>query len=160
MNIPLKSGVTDSMYLEVFEDVLAKVTEAFSPDAVVVCCGADCLQGCVFTCLSHPQPLSRLFQWESLVSFQFYIVYYVTRILCTMLSYWNSDAIGDFNLSLEGLGKCVTMVKELKLPTLYLGGGGYNPTLTTRCWVYLTSIVMDVELCNDIPEHEFIERFD
>lgn len=32
--------------------------------------------------------------------------------------------------------------------------GGYNMANTARCWTYLTSVVLDRLLPNDIPEHE------
>ena len=32
--------------------------------------------------------------------------------------------------------------------------GGYNFATTSRLWTYLTSIIANVELNNDIPEHD------
>ena len=32
--------------------------------------------------------------------------------------------------------------------------GGYNFATTSRLWTYLTSIIANVEINNDIPEHD------
>ncbi len=68
-------------------------------------------------------------------------------------------------------------IKELisnfsSLPIIFLGGGkflavwylitnlsyfikgGYNFSTTSRLWTYLTSIIANVEIDNDIPEHD------
>lgn len=36
------------------------------------------------------------------------------------------DRLGCFNLTLKGHGECVKFIKSFGLPTLVLGGGGYN----------------------------------
>ena len=37
-----------------------------------------------------------------------------------------NDRLGTFSLSIKGHGKCVQFVKDLHLPLLVLGGGGYT----------------------------------
>ena len=42
------------------------------------------------------------------------------------------DPLGGFNLTLNGLGQCVSKVLGSDLPTLVLGGGGYNRANAAR----------------------------
>jgi acetoin utilization deacetylase AcuC-like enzyme len=42
------------------------------------------------------------------------------------------DPLGGFNLSLNGLGQCVSKILTSNLPTLFLGGGGYNRANAAR----------------------------
>ncbi|XP_018565278.1 histone deacetylase 8-like [Anoplophora glabripennis] len=64
----------------------------------------------------------------------------------------NGDRIGQCNLTLKTIGECVDKVLKSDLPTLFLGGGGYNFANTARLWTYLTSIIADKELDDDIPD--------
>lgn len=41
----------------------------------------------------------------------------------------SGDKLGGFNLSMKGHAECVRFVKDLGLPLLLLGGGGYTSTL-------------------------------
>jgi histone deacetylase 1/2 len=43
------------------------------------------------------------------------------------------DRLGCFNLTVKGHGECVKFVKSFALPTLVLGGGGYNIRNVARC---------------------------
>lgn len=43
MNVPMKPGMSDQPYYEVFRKVMSRVMETFRPDAVVMQCGADSL---------------------------------------------------------------------------------------------------------------------
>ncbi|PWW80215.1 hypothetical protein C7212DRAFT_159163 [Tuber magnatum] len=45
VNFPLRDGITDATYKEVFEPVIGHVMEFYRPDAVVLQCGADSLSG-------------------------------------------------------------------------------------------------------------------
>ncbi|KAL7076058.1 hypothetical protein ACQ4LE_004561 [Meloidogyne hapla] len=73
-----------------------------------------------------------------------------------------SDRLGCFNLSFDGHGECVRLVKSLNLPTLVLGGGGYTLRNVARCWTYETAILLDrdQEISNEIPDNsEYLEYF-
>ena len=61
------------------------------------------------------------------------------------------DRLGCFNLTVKGHGKCVEFVKNLNVPTLVLGGGGYTLRNVARCWTYETSLLVDEEIPNEIP---------
>ncbi|XP_063237898.1 histone deacetylase 8-like [Bacillus rossius redtenbacheri] len=65
----------------------------------------------------------------------------------------SKDPLGTFNLTPRGLGRCVQRVLSWGLPTLFLGGGGYNFANTARCWTYLTSVIVGWEIPPDIPDH-------
>ncbi|CAD8152549.1 unnamed protein product [Paramecium pentaurelia] len=43
VNVPLKPGISDGPYLDLFKKVTSRVMETFRPDCVVVQCGADSL---------------------------------------------------------------------------------------------------------------------
>lgn len=70
-----------------------------------------------------------------------------------------ADRLGCFNLSFKGHGECVQYVKNLNLPLLVLGGGGYTLRNVARCWTYETSLLVNQEIPNDIPMMEYIEYF-
>ncbi|CAF2751601.1 unnamed protein product [Rotaria sp. Silwood2] len=69
------------------------------------------------------------------------------------------DRLGCFNLSIKGHGKCVSFVMEQNLPVLVVGGGGYTVKNVARCWTYETSLILNEQLSNDIPFHDYIEFF-
>lgn len=58
------------------------------------------------------------------------------------------DRLGCFNLTLRGHAECVRFVKSFGLPTLVLGGGGYNIRNVSRCWTYETAVILDQEISN------------
>jgi len=71
-----------------------------------------------------------------------------------------NDRLGTFSLSIKGHGKCVQFVKDLNLPLLVLGGGGYTVRNVARCWAYETSLLTGVELTDSLPGScEFLEYF-
>ncbi|XP_050307960.1 histone deacetylase 8-like [Anthonomus grandis grandis] len=107
LNIPLKEGVSDKTYIEIFSKTFPLIYETFKPKALVVQCGADGL---------------------------------------------NEDPIGESNLTLNGIGTCIKTILGCDIPTLFLGGGGYNLPNTARLWTYLTSLIVNQELENDIPD--------
>lgn len=64
------------------------------------------------------------------------------------------DPMDGFNLTLQGPGYCLKQLLGLNVPTIVLGGGGYNLVNTARLWTHLTSIAVGVKLENEIPDHE------
>ncbi|KAJ6252033.1 histone deacetylase rpd3 [Anaeramoeba flamelloides] len=70
------------------------------------------------------------------------------------------DRLGCFNLQIKGHGKCVSFVKELGVPLLILGGGGYTPKNVAKCWTYETSLLTNVsDLPEKLPETEYTSYF-
>ncbi|XP_051143603.1 histone deacetylase 9 isoform X3 [Andrographis paniculata] len=69
------------------------------------------------------------------------------------------DRLGCFNLSIDGHAACVKFVKQLNLPLLVTGGGGYTKENVARCWTVETGVLLDAELPNEIPENDYIKYF-
>mmetsp|Transcript_7974 Transcript_7974/g.24033 ORF Transcript_7974/g.24033 Transcript_7974/m.24033 type:complete len:405 (-) Transcript_7974:430-1644(-) len=69
------------------------------------------------------------------------------------------DKLGAFNLTIGGHGKCVEYVRDLGLPLLVLGGGGYNIRNVARCWVYETSVLLKRPVPDDLPYNDYWEYF-
>lgn len=68
-----------------------------------------------------------------------------------------ADRIGCFGLSIKGHGECVKFVRDLSIPLMILGGGGYKPKHVSRCWAYETAILCGVDVPNQIPENPHSE---
>ncbi|KAH7718911.1 histone deacetylase 3 (HD3) [Aphelenchoides avenae] len=118
VNVPLREGMDDESYQDIFKPVIKAVIENYAPTAIVLQCGADSL---------------------------------------------GSDRLGCFNLSFDGHAECVKFVKDLGLPLLVLGGGGYTLRNVARCWANETAVLVDKrdEISNEIPDgtDEFLEFF-
>ncbi|XP_068104145.1 histone deacetylase 8 isoform X2 [Hyperolius riggenbachi] len=69
------------------------------------------------------------------------------------------DPMCSFNMTPKGMGKCLKYVLQWQLPTLILGGGGYNLPNTARCWTYLTAVILGRILSSEIPDHEFFTEY-
>lgn len=69
------------------------------------------------------------------------------------------DRLGCFNLTVKGHGEAVEFVKSFGLPTLVLGGGGYNIRNVSRCWAYETSVVLSTPISNNIPYNDFFQCY-
>lgn len=61
------------------------------------------------------------------------------------------DTLGGFNLTIEGHGNVFNKVLGYNLPTLCLGGGGYNMENVGRCWTYESSIALGQKLSDSMP---------
>ncbi|KAJ2584438.1 Histone deacetylase 8 [Coemansia sp. RSA 1836] len=64
-----------------------------------------------------------------------------------------------FNLTGQALVDAVRAVVAWDLPTLLLGGGGYNHANVARCWTRLAAVAAgegDIAPSEDIPEHAFL----
>lgn len=67
------------------------------------------------------------------------------------------DPIDDkspFNLTINGYCECIKLIIGKKIPTIFLGGGGYNFANTSRLWCSIVGILTKTKLSKDIPEHE------
>lgn len=114
VNVPLKEGIDDQSYIQVFKPIINNVMEFYQPTAIVLQCGADSLAG---------------------------------------------DRLGCFSLSTRGHGECVKFVKDLNVPTLVVGGGGYTLRNVARCWTYETSLLVDETISNELPMTDYLEFF-
>ncbi|XP_054270562.1 histone deacetylase 3 [Macrosteles quadrilineatus] len=114
LNVPLKEGIDDTSYYQVFQPVIQYVMDFYRPTAIVLQCGADSLAG---------------------------------------------DRLGCFCLSTKGHGECVKFVRDLNVPLLAVGGGGYTLRNVARCWTYETSLLVDEPISNELPYTEYLEYF-
>lgn len=69
------------------------------------------------------------------------------------------DRLGCFNLTNYGHAECVKFMKSFNVPLMILGGGGYTVKNVSRCWTYETSVLLDVEIPDELPFTEFYEHF-
>ncbi|VVC34439.1 Histone deacetylase superfamily,Histone deacetylase,Histone deacetylase domain [Cinara cedri] len=71
------------------------------------------------------------------------------------------DTIGGFNLTPKAHAECIKNVMKWELPTLFVGGGGYNESNAARCWTLLTAIItgQDNTLFTDIPDNEYFSVY-
>lgn len=69
------------------------------------------------------------------------------------------DRLGAFNISINAHGECVSFIKSFNLPLLVLGGGGYTIRNVSRCWTYETSILLDTQLNEQLPDTPFNHFF-
>ena len=42
---------------------------------------------------------------------------------------------------------------------LVLGGGGYTLRNVPRCWAYETSVLLDTDIKDDLPFHDYFEYY-
>jgi acetoin utilization protein AcuC len=106
-NIPVPKGLNDSELAHIMEHAVLPLAASVRAEALVVCCGADCLEG---------DPLS------------------------TMI------------LSNVALWRAVDQLVALELPTVIVGGGGYNPWTVTRYWTGLWGRLNGQELPGKLPQ--------
>ena len=69
------------------------------------------------------------------------------------------DRLGAFNISINAHGECVKFIKDFNLPLLILGGGGYTIRNVSRCWTYETSILLNIEVPEQLPDTLFNHFF-
>lgn len=71
----------------------------------------------------------------------------------------SQDRLGCFNLSHIGHSNCIKFVKSFNIPLVVLGGGGYTIGNVSKAWAYDTSVVLDVEIPEDIPYCEYYDYY-
>ncbi|KAK5643273.1 hypothetical protein RI129_007118 [Pyrocoelia pectoralis] len=107
VNVPLREGCSNRTYIRCFKEIFSRVFQSFNPSALVVQCGADCING---------------------------------------------DPVGQINVTPKAMGECIKDILKCNVPTLFLGGGGYDAANTARYWTYLTSLIINKPIDNDIPD--------
>lgn len=117
LNVPVPWGVTDDEYDLVMAQLVLPFATRFSPQALVVTCGADAL---------HGDPLSKM------------------------------------ELSNGALWRAVLQLVEAAPASVVVGGGGYNPWTTVRCWAGLWGLLSGREFPSELPQHArtLLEGFD
>jgi acetoin utilization protein AcuC len=106
-NLPVPPGFNDTELDYLMQHAVLPMARALAPEALVVCCGADCLNG---------DPLSRML------------------------------------LSNVALWRAVRQLIELDLPSVIVGGGGYNPWTVSRYWAGLWATIAGYEIPATLPD--------
>jgi acetoin utilization deacetylase AcuC-like enzyme len=101
---------------------------------------------------------SYFYIFEKIVSEKIKIFQPNVCVVCCGADSLSGDALGKFNLTEESYVSCVSMVmkqcKEMNSKLLILGGGGYNIVNTSKLFTKLTSILVEEDISNEIPESE------
>jgi acetoin utilization protein AcuC len=106
-NMPVPKGFNDSELSYLVDNAVLPITENFSPEAIVMCCGADSLAG---------------------------------------------DPLSGMQLSNVALWDTVDLMLEFRLPTVILGGGGYNPWTVSRYWAGMWGRLSGQAFPDQLPE--------
>lgn len=74
----------------------------------------------------------------------------------------STDEHKEWNMSIKGYGSILSYILgKVNIPTMILGGGGYNHTEVAKCWTYMTKIALDQKDEWDIiPEHEYLDSYE
>ncbi len=105
-NLAVAAGINDSEFNFLLETAVLPLLDNVQPDALVLCCGADCLAG---------DPLSKM------------------------------------ELSNLTLWDAVDRLIARQLPTVILGGGGYNPWTVTRYWAGMWGRICGRDMPERLP---------
>jgi acetoin utilization protein AcuC len=106
-NVPVAKGFNDSELEHVMENAVLPLAERVRAEALVICCGADCLAG---------------------------------------------DPLSTMMLSNVALWQAVDELLGLELPTVIVGGGGYNPWTVTRYWTGLWGRISGQQVPDTLPQ--------
>jgi acetoin utilization protein AcuC len=106
-NVPVAKGFNDSELEHVMENAVLPLAERVRAEALVICCGADCLAG---------------------------------------------DPLSTMMLSNVALWQAVDELLGLELPTVIVGGGGYNPWTVTRYWTGLWGRISGQQVPDALPQ--------
>ena len=66
----------------------------------------------------------------------------------------SKDRLGHLNLSMKGHAECLNYMFRFGVPSVILGGGGYTIENVSRCWAYETSVILGLDIDNQIPEKD------
>ncbi len=61
---------------------------------------------------------------------------------------------------MRGHGEALNYLKAKGVPLLVCGGGGYTLRNVPRCWTYETSLMVEQEIPNELPDkNEYFDYF-
>ncbi|THH14176.1 hypothetical protein EW146_g6128 [Bondarzewia mesenterica] len=71
------------------------------------------------------------------------------------------DKLGCFNVTMHGHAHCVQFVRNLNIPMILVGGGGYTVKNVSRTWTYETACALGIEkdINLTMPWNDFFEWF-
>jgi acetoin utilization protein AcuC len=102
----------------------------------------------------HPYTDDEVFTW----AFRHIVPPLINRfrpdILVTQLGVdtFHSDPLSDLELTTEGFCMMVETLRDMNIPWVALGGGGYDVPNVPRAWTLAWSIMNDRPLSNDLPD--------
>ena len=80
-------------------------------------------------------------------------------VLCCGADSLSGDRVGCWNLSIKGHAAVLDYIKTFNVPMLVFGGGGYTIRNVSRCWAYETALMLDQQISNEVPWHEYMEYY-
>ncbi|KAG5420161.1 REV1 [Candida metapsilosis] len=86
--------------------------------------------------------------------------YFVVQLGCDGLA---SDPNKQWNMTIGGYVKVVKFLMEnIKVPIMFLGGGGYNHTEVAKCWTAVTATILghNVDKFDEVPDHEKLDDYE
>lgn len=187
LNVPLPTGIDDVTFIQMYRKMLFGLIKSFDPDCIVLCVGADGLEGdALVTGKLHSTDHSSTGEGWSLSPEGLAECVRITSSLCAGL---NEDKICTRptkeekemkeNQHDENASDCCQLETEAihdakesfqlgkRRKLLVLGGGGYTPTQTARANLLCTAAACDgarsgllwSELPKDIPSHDYFPRY-
>lgn len=182
LNVPLPTGTGDAIFLKMYRKLLFGLVKSYDPDFIVLCVGADGLEGdALVTGKRQDTEHSLTGEGWSLSPEGLAECVRLASSLCSGLKEEdicsrpkkNEKQMNETAIDGNGLeSKSETMKdasdelgKRRKL--LVLGGGGYTPTQTARTNLLCTAAACEgarrgmlwSELPKDIPSHEYFPRY-
>ena len=169
LNLPMPRSCTNIDFVDMCKRILTQILPEYDPDCVVVCVGADGLQGDDLVKETNegwsltPEGLAEC-----------------VRLIALECSGKGGDEVdvmdaGDNSHSTNAtssvggggdIHQLNTTRQKKKRKLLILGGGGYNPSNTARTFLLCTAAAcegarpgMIKELPKDIPQHEYFIRY-
>jgi acetoin utilization protein AcuC len=116
--------------------------------------GEDAGRGYCVNVPLHPYTDDEIFIWAFRQVVPPLLKAFRPSILVTQLGVdtFRSDPLSDLELTTEGFSTMVEAFRELSLPWVALGGGGYDVPNVPRAWTLAWAIMNDHRLPDDLPE--------
>ncbi len=187
LNVPLPPGIDDVTFIRMYRKMLFGLVKSFDPDFIVLCVGADGLEGdALVTGKLHSTDHSSTGEGWSFSPEGMAECVRITSSLCAGL---NEEMIctrptkeekeKNENHHEENASDCSQLETEAtngardsfqfgkRRKLLVLGGGGYTPTQTARANLLCTAAACEgarrgllwSELPKDIPSHDYFPRY-
>jgi acetoin utilization protein AcuC len=102
----------------------------------------------------HPYTDDEIFTWAFRQVVPPLLSAFYPDILVTQLGVdtFRTDPLADLELTTEGFSSMIEMFRDLSLPWVALGGGGYDVSNVPRAWALAWAIMTDRSLPDHLPE--------
>ncbi|KAL7550962.1 hypothetical protein ACHAWF_014177 [Thalassiosira exigua] len=188
LNVPLPAGIGDVQFIEIYRKVLFGLVKAYNPHVIVLCVGADGIEGDPLVSGSLDGDAVTGEGWELSPEGLAECVRIVAalcagldeREICTSykqkrmesnisMSMINEpkDDSTENSLNADNDQKPKASGRGAKRKLLILGGGGYNPAQTARSYLLCSAAACEgarpgmlwSDLPRDIPSHDYFPRY-